>query len=109
MVCDFSFLECVSIAQKCRLLLSFMQRSLLPSSANSDQYSDSCEEDEDSDHSSEKEEQEDPSDYCKGWGGDYTTINIRFCMVNSQLLHSSILFARIMLFTCEGLVPNSLP
>ena len=43
-----------------------MQRSLLPSSANSDQYSDSCEEDEDSDHSSEKEEQEDPSDYCKG-------------------------------------------
>ena len=62
-----------------------MQRSLLPSSANSDQYSDSCEEDEDSDHSSEKEEQEDPSDYCKGWGGEggHTTINIGFCMVNS--------------------------
>ena len=50
-----------------------MQRSLLPSSANSDQYSDSCEEDEDSDHSSEKEEQEDPSDYCKGWGGREVT------------------------------------
>ena len=45
----------------------FMKHSLLPSSANSDQYSDSCE-DEDSDRSSEKEEQEDPADYCKGRG-----------------------------------------
>ena len=45
----------------------FMQHSSLPSSANSDQYSDSCE-DEDSDRSSEKEEQEDPADYCKGRG-----------------------------------------
>ena len=56
----------VLVQLKTLLTPSFMQRSLLPSSANSDQYSDSCEEDEDSDHSSEKEEQEDPSDYCKG-------------------------------------------